>query len=844
MQMVPAVTINQTSNSRIAPRRWLALSAVALLLSITSGCGGSGGGGGGGGTSSSNTGTSAATGIAYTGATTAATLSGTNASKLTNNIVGTGAQAVVSGLAGISVTAQSGPPSGGGISAIARTLGGVLRAANVPTMSGSGALAGTAQAVDTTTPCDSGNIHLSGTIDDATGTGSVAFTFNDCRSGTDTVTGTASGQVNSYDAAFRAITDMVLTFSQMSLRGTGVSLDFSGTFHDEIHLTASTETVTTNFVIRDNIAAHVTKADNLVFVNASSNILSPVWFTQTINGRIYDQTEGYVDVNTAVPFMFSTVSQATPDTGQMVLRGAANAGIRLTTLSSRLLSLELDLNGDGVYENTAMLHWTDLVGPIGSDLRDNDGDGMHNSWEAAYGLNPNDSSDAALDKDGDGATNKVEYLAGTDPTDPMSIPPIVALGLTMDHSPDPVSTGASLTYTINVKNYGSNAALNVVVIDSLPTSVNFISMTTPQGATCSGASVVTCRFGTLSANTTTSITLTVTPTVPGLVTNTAKMTSESYEPNLVDNTVSAATAVGTLGASIQAQIDAASPGQTISIAPGIYIGGLDFHGKNITLQSTGGPQATIITGGNPVVSMGPGGTLKGFTITASSGPTYASGVSVTGAGTLISGNIFDGMAISAAISGDNASPTVERNVFRNQNCRTSPTTATIVFGSASAPLIVNNVFENNPCRGISIDVFQGFAVEVVNNTFVGNVVGIHIIEALPETTQIYRNNILAGNGVGLEIEGGGPNGAYDPIWTNNLVFGNTTDYANTVTKTAIDGNISASPLFIDQAGGDYHLKAGSPAIDAGTAQQAPSVDFDGLPRPNGSGVDVGAFEFQ
>jgi hypothetical protein len=50
-------------------------------------------------------------------------------------------------------------------------------------------------------------------------------------------------------------------------------------------------------------------------------------------------------------------------------------------------------------------------------------------------------------------------------------------------------------------------------------------------------------------------------------------------------------------------------------------------------------------------------------------------------------------------------------------------------------------------------------------------------------------------------------------------------------------------LFADGAGANYHLSSTSPAINAGTSNNAPSADRDGVARPQDGGVDIGAFEF-
>lgn len=46
---------------------------------------------------------------------------------------------------------------------------------------------------------------------------------------------------------------------------------------------------------------------------------------------------------------------------------------------------------------------------------DDDNDGMPDAWELAYGLNPLNAADAAIDSDGDGRSNLREFQDGTDP---------------------------------------------------------------------------------------------------------------------------------------------------------------------------------------------------------------------------------------------------------------------------------------------------------------------------------------------------------------------------------------------------------------------------------------------
>ena len=54
---------------------------------------------------------------------------------------------------------------------------------------------------------------------------------------------------------------------------------------------------------------------------------------------------------------------------------------------------------------------------FGADI---DGDGIYDSWEKRYGLDPTDAADAVSDKDGDGTTAYQEFRLASDPLDKQS----------------------------------------------------------------------------------------------------------------------------------------------------------------------------------------------------------------------------------------------------------------------------------------------------------------------------------------------------------------------------------------------------------------------------------------
>ncbi len=57
-----------------------------------------------------------------------------------------------------------------------------------------------------------------------------------------------------------------------------------------------------------------------------------------------------------------------------------------------------------------------------------------------------------------------------------------------------------------------------------------------------------------------------------------------------------------------------------------------------------------------------------------------------------------------------------------------------------------------------------------------------------------------------------------------------------------EGNIDVNPLFFDIKGGDLRIAPDSPSVDSGTIDGAPDSDYWGVPRPQGDGIDMGAYE--
>jgi hypothetical protein len=160
--------------------------------------------------------------------------------------------------------------------------------------------------------------------------------------------------------------------------------------------------------------------------------------------------------------------------------------------------------------------------------------------------------------------------------------------------------------------------------------------------------------------------------------------------------------------------------------------------------------------------------------------------------------------------------------------------------------LANSLFQGNLNEGLM--VMSGSAT-AINCTFDRNYDGVLAIPggaATAPSVQI-QNAILSNNTHSAFQDYAGPASNTGIRVSRSTFWGNTANAlfpASTVDgATAPPGTevAVADPKFVSAT--DLRLSAGSPCIDSGAAAGAPDHDLDGNPRPQGTAVDLGAYEF-
>jgi parallel beta-helix repeat protein len=161
--------------------------------------------------------------------------------------------------------------------------------------------------------------------------------------------------------------------------------------------------------------------------------------------------------------------------------------------------------------------------------------------------------------------------------------------------------------------------------------------------------------------------------------------------------------------------------------------------------------------------------------------------------------------------------------------------------------ILNNISYRNAAWGIHLWHAANNVVIANNLVFQNGEGGIVVGDGdapggVTDNNTLVTNNIIRNNPIAISEQGA--TGAANQ-YLNNLIWQNTQGIMlqNGLHDT---GTISADPQMVNyqpDGSGNYHLQSTSPAVNSGTTQGMPSIDFDGASRPFGAGPDIGPYEF-
>lgn len=285
---------------------------------------------------------------------------------------------------------------------------------------------------------------------------------------------------------------------------------------------------------------------------------------------------------------------------------------------------------------------------------------------------------------------------------------------------------------------------------------------------------------------------------------------------------------------VQKAVTRCVSGDTVSIGPGTYFENVVCQGKSITLTRT------VANSGVDIYSKGIAAALtaKSSTVTINcvniGGGSYS--IDVTGSSvTATWSNIYGATSACVRLS----SGSVQLNFCR-------------VFGSpADGIRLHGGSLVASQCQiygngATGVNVMAGSAT-IQNSVVRSSPTGI-VTSSTTAGSIVSNCTIVKNSAYGLRVLSGAsaPNVYNCILWGNgNDLDGCTATYSCTKDGDAGTGNISSYPFFLNWTGNDFGLTWNSPCINRGSPSvaYASQLDLLGAARNNGSGVDMGAGEF-
>jgi uncharacterized repeat protein (TIGR01451 family) len=198
---------------------------------------------------------------------------------------------------------------------------------------------------------------------------------------------------------------------------------------------------------------------------------------------------------------------------------------------------DADPNGTTT-DYSATINWNDASAPTTGTVSANGSGGFNVTGTHTYAA-PGTYHPVVTINDSGGASTTATATVNAGEAD---------LSISMSGNPSPVQTHTKLTYKITIKNNGPTAALNVMLTDTLSPASTFVSMSPSTGCVTPAkgkSGTITCSLGTLASGTSKTLTVVVFVTAPAgsSITNSASVSSSTFDPVLANNHVSVKTSV-------------------------------------------------------------------------------------------------------------------------------------------------------------------------------------------------------------------------------------------------------------------------------------------------------------
>lgn len=327
---------------------------------------------------------------------------------------------------------------------------------------------------------------------------------------------------------------------------------------------------------------------------------------------------------------------------------------------------------------------------------------------------------------------------------------------------------------------------------------------------------------------------------------------------------------GTQGAPFKTILKAsrsAKPGTTVHVAPGTYAGGFQTFTSGTAAARVRyvsdvkwGAKIIPAAGTTKVYAWDERGSyvdIVGFDIDGQSGMAWRNGILTRGSHNIFKDNHVHHIADKvpcessggSAIGATHYEYGIQAHVINNVVHHIGYTGCKFIQGiyMSTSGTVKNNLVYAVGKTGIQL-WHDATDVIIANNTVFGNDTGIKVgggdfyHNTINDNTHV-TNNIVYDNLIGIMESGAtGTNNTY----INNLVFKNTTTNFQLKNGNTHVGTVTADPQFVNYrrtGGGDYRLRATSPAIDKGLSTYAPSSDIIRTPRPQYRADDIGAYEY-